>query len=533
MAIAAAACDPAESITPDAASAFTVVGITPADGAAQVALDSPIVIELSLPPAADFDVELTTLTGDAVAHATRIAGTTVTVVPDAPLWLATGHRLTARGQRSRDGLPLAPAFAATFATRDGTWTSRSIYSEATPPAAASLGAGASPALGVAPDGTVLAMWKSSQKLVHQRYTPGAGWAATSGTLPVIGDPDGVSIATVTWDRAAAAYAEYIGTTADIRATRGSSGGWTAPVTVSPYRIGGTRYDQFLGGIAGDDTTFALVFHRGQWADHRFNLYAAIDTGAGWSQPILVSELPGMASQSRIVSDGDGGYVIAWVQDSMDRSASEVWVAAMTAAGVVSTPVMLDGGHGATYSLDLAAARGRAQIAWGHIQPDDVGLRIVTRSFAGGVATPAQVVQLPGFSFGGEWIRVALTSTATLLTWTQYGALYARNERGGTWGSTKTIAPRPVELRDDIGRPVLTLDARGNATVIWTDLPYQGRRITRFARNSAAGWSAPAMLDQDTRSSYVWTAGVDPTGRVSTLWVASDGNGYSVVAGRLE
>lgn len=518
--------------TPDAASAFTVVGVTPADGAAQVALDTPIVIELSHPPAADFDVELTTLTGDAISHATRIAGTTVTLVPNAPLWLATGYRLAVSGQRSRDGLPLAPALVTTFATRDGTWTSRPIYSETSPPAAGSLGAGASPTLGVAPDGTVLAMWESSQKLVHQRYTPGAGWAMTSGTLPVTGDADDVSIAVVTSDRAAGAFAEYIGTRADIRATRGNSDGWTAPVTVSPYRVEDTRYDQSLGGIAGDQTSFALVFRRGEWADRRFNLYAAIDTGAGWSQPILVSELPGMASQSSIVSDGVGGYVIAWVQDAVDRSSSEVWVTAMTAAGVVSTPVMLDSGHGATYSLDLAAANGRAQIAWGHVELDDVGLRIVTRSFVAGAASPAQVVQLPGFSFGGEWIRVAVTTRATLLTWTRYGALYAQSESGGTWGATETIAPRPAEPRDEIGSPVLTLDARGNATVIWTDQPYQRPRITRYARKLSAGWSASETLDQD-RSSSVWAAGVDPAGRVSTLWVASVANGYSVFASRLE
>lgn len=65
----------------DDPSAFQVVSTSPVHDASDVALDTPIVLELSAPPAADFDVALTSSSGEAIAHTVRIVDRTVTLTP--------------------------------------------------------------------------------------------------------------------------------------------------------------------------------------------------------------------------------------------------------------------------------------------------------------------------------------------------------------------------------------------------------------------------------------------------------------------
>src|SRR5688500_12908086 len=88
---------------------LTVLSVSPASDAVDVALDTPITLELSAPPPADFAVALTASTGEPIEHALAIDGTTVTLTPADPLWIATSYDIAVAD------------FASKFHTRDGAW----------------------------------------------------------------------------------------------------------------------------------------------------------------------------------------------------------------------------------------------------------------------------------------------------------------------------------------------------------------------------------------------------------------------------
>ncbi|MBS1125055.1 MAG: hypothetical protein H6Q90_7283, partial [Deltaproteobacteria bacterium] len=104
---------------------------------------------------------------------------------------------------------------------------------------------------------------------------------------------------------------------------------------------------------------------------------------------------------------------------------------------------------------------------------------------------------------------------------------------GAWSAPAELDKIPASPNDEVGRPALALDDRGNATVVWTRVPQSGRRTTVVSRARGGPWSSPAQLDEGTGSTYVWTAGVDAAGRVTTAWTQTDGTGYTVWGAHLQ
>lgn len=522
--LAACSGDPASS------SSFRVIAVDPPADATEVALDTAIVVELSAPPAADFAVSLTAATGEPISHALAIDGAIVTITPSEPLWLASDYELVVDASaRAEDGESLATPFSSRFATRDGTWRNVALHAQPMM-AAAPLGAGAAPSLAVLADGTALASWDGGGDLYDQKLTPDTGWLAMPNRYDVTGgDPDAVRVAAGGPAHAIAAHEKWI-TRANIEARTYDGTRWSAPVEVAPYTVGTTRFDQFLGGVAAAEQTYALVFHRGDF-DAGFDLYAAVHANGAWSAPFLVEQLPGSASGSDIISDGRGGYVIAWTQSSADNTASAVYATTLSAAGVIGAPVQLDDGPGRTFSLSLARGGDTVWIAWAH-QQGTVGMRVVARPITAAGPGPAHAIALDGASPYGEWVQIAASSRGAALVFTQYGGVSAAIAAGGTWGPTAVLDPIPMS-NDEAGRPVVALDERGNATAVWTRVPASGRRTTVVARARGGRWSAPARLDEGTESTYAWTGGVDAAGRVTTAWTQAGASSYTVWAARLE
>ena len=501
----------ADPITP------SIVSVSPPDAAADVALETAITLELSSPPSTDFTVALAAETGEPIAHAMVIDETTVTITPTEPLWIATGYTVTTGD------------FTSTFTTRDGSWRNIALHSE-TMLAAAPLGSGSAPSIASLPDGTVLAGWESFGGIYDAKFTPATGWPAMPALLPISGgDPDSVEIAAASPVRAVAGHEKYIAR-ANIEARTYDGSAWSAPVTVAPYRVGDIRYDQYLGGVAASDQTYALAWHRGDF-DTTFDLYASLHTGS-WGAPILVEQLDGSAAGAKIVADGSGGYVIAWVQHAADELSTAVWVTTLSSSGVVGTPQKLDDGPGTTWSLSVARGGDTVWIAWAH-QDGNVAFRAVAQPIRGGVLGARHAIAVDGFSFGGEWTQIAASARGALLAYTQYGGVFASTFSGGTWSAVVEVDKIPNAPGDEVGRPALAIDDRGNATIAWTRVPQTGRRTTMFARARGGRWSAPAQLDEGTRSTYVWTAGIDAAGRVTTAWTQSDASGYTVWSAHLQ
>ena len=496
---------------------LTVLSVSPANGATDIALDTKITLELSAAPPADFDVDLKSL-GDPIAHAIAISGTTVTITPTDPLWIATDYDLA------------VATFGSKFGTRDGAWKNLELASM-TMLAAGPLGGGAAPSLTTLADGTVLAGWEGGASVFDQKFQPSTGWNAGPGQLDVVGDPGDVPVAASSASRAVMGYGRYI-TKDNIEARTYDGNQWSAPVTVAPYTVGTTKYDQYLGNVAATNQTFALVFHRGNFQTDQMDLYAAIHTNGTWSQPILVEQQAGEVSGGDIVDDGHGGYVIAWITRSVDKLSTAVWMTTLSASGTVGTPQLLDDASGSTWSLSLARGGDTVWIAWGH-QDGNVDLRVVARPLSPSGLGAAHEIPVHGFSFGGEWVRIAASARGALVSYTQYGAVYAAQLTNGAWSTIAELDKRPDNPNDEVGRPAITMDDRGNATAVWTRVPQSGRRTTFVSRARAGTWSQPTQLDKGTDSTYAWCAGVDAAGRVTTAWTQSTSTGYTVWGAYLE
>ena len=504
--------------TPASPTDVSIVSVSPPNAAVDVALETAITLELSEPPPADFAVALAAETGEPIEHSVAVDGTTVTLTPAEPLWIATGYTVT------------SGEFASTFTTRDGAWRKVELHAEMMS-AAAPLGSGSAPSIAVLSDGTAFAGWEGFGAIYDARFTPGTGWPATPNRLAITGgDPDGVQLAAASPVRAIAGHEKYVVTRPNIDARTFDGTSWSAPVTVAPYLVGDTRYDQYLGGVAATNQTYALVWHRGDF-DTAFDLYASLHTGS-WSEPILVEKLEGSASGAQIIDDGVGGYVIAWVQRSADNTASAVWMTTLSSSGVVGVPQKLDDGAGSTWSLSAVRGGDTVWIAWAH-QDGNIAFRVVAQPIRGGTAGARHEIAVDGFSFGGEWARIAASARGAVVVYTQYGGVFAATLTGTTWSAVAELDQIPSDPNADVGRPAVALDDRGNATVAWTRVPSTGRRTTMFARARGGRWTAPEQLDEGTRSTYVWTTGVDAAGRVTTAWTQSDSNGYTVWSARLQ
>ena len=514
------------------ASSFAVLAVAPANDAVEVDLATAITIELSAPPATDFAVTLAAATGEPIPHALAVDGTTVTLTPTDPLWIATDYTLAIDAAvRSDANEPLGEAFGSKFTTRDGAWQTIPLHAQPMM-AAAPLGAGAAPSLATLPDGTVLAGWEGGGELFDQKFTPATGWLGAPNRLDIVGgDPDGVEIAVASPTRAVAGHEKYV-TRANIEARTYDGAQWSAPITVAPYMIGTTRYDQYLGGVAATEQSYALVFHRGSFDTELFDAYASIHANGAWGAPFLVEQLAGSASGAEVAADGRGGYVIAWIQRSADKLSTAVWVTTLSGTGAVGQPQMLDDGPGTTYSLTLARGGDTVWIAWAH-QQGNVKLRVTARPLGASGLGTAHAIDLDGFSFGGEWARIAASANGAVLVYTQYGGVFAATATNGSWSAVAELDKISMTPGTDVGRPVVALDDRGNATAVWTRVPATGRRTTVVARARGGQWSAATQLDEGTGSTYVWTAGVDAAGRVTTAWTQSDTTSYTVWGAHLQ
>jgi hypothetical protein len=496
-----------------------VLAVTPAADAVDVALDTPIVLELSAPPPEDFTVALTE-GGEPVPHQLAITGTTVTLVPDAPLWLAAGYTLAVPDAQH----------SSSFATRDGAWKNLALGTQ-TMLAAAPLGAGAAPSIAALPDGTVFAGWEGGAAIYDQKFTPATGWLATPNTLSNTGDPDSVRVAAASPTRAVEGHERYI-TRANMEARTYDGTRWSPPVVVAPYQVGTTRYDQYLGNVAASEQTYALAFHRGSFDADAFDVYISIHNGSAWSAPILAEQLPGEASGADLVADGRGGYVLAWTQRSADKLNTAVYVATVSSTGTVGAPQLVDDGPGSTFSMMLARGGEATWIAWAH-QQGTTGMRFVARPFMNGALGTAHTIEVTGASAYGEWARIGASPRGAALVYTQYGAVHAAVFANGAWSQPFELDAIATNPLDDVGRPVVTVDDRGNATAVWTRVPNSGRRTTVAARARAGQWSPTTQLDEGTASTYAWTAGVDAAGRVTTAWTQDTPTGYVVWGAHLQ
>lgn len=247
-------------------------------------------------------------------------------------------------------------------------------------------------------------------------------------------------------------------------------------------------------------------------------------GRGWDRPSLLRmEDDGEVFDPRLAMNSQGDAMVVWQHSSATRNA--VWSARYSAeAGGWGRPTIASSHNVSDASAPRVAmdAAGNAMVAWR--QFDGVGTSIwVNLCEAGhswGVADAIGVEQA-GTAFDPQ-ITMNAAGNAIVM-WTQSGRQHSRiyachYVMGMGWGRTTRIGAH----NDNTAlSPQVAMDQRGNAIAVWDER--DGKRFKVFASRYVAGgvWGKPTRVDRrstsDAGDAFDPKVAMDAQGNAVVVW----------------
>ena len=245
-----------------------------------------------------------------------------------------------------------------------------------------------------------------------------------------------------------------------------------------------------------------------------------------------------ALHAQVATDGDGDAVYAWSAVQTATGLAQVQARSRSASGRLGARIALS--DPATEAFDVRVAvneRGAAVFSWVQFEPDRGGLALKLRSRSpGGSLGPIVTVTDPGATdVFDHTIAVARTGDA-MVAWTALdydtGALRARARSRSPHGTLGAV----VELADpslESFRPQVAMDARANATLVWTLADRATGHYRVQTRSRAAGGALGPVVELDAagRDSDEAKLAVDPDGDTVFAWLSFDGDARAVARSR--
>lgn len=481
----------------------TVSGTTPpspADGAVDVPVDTPIVLTFSEPIAAS-SVTSGTFTlsagGTTVTGSITVQGSTITFQPQTALDFSTAYTATASaGITDLAGNPLGSPYSWSFTTAAAPDTTPPTVSGATPP---------SPADGSVDVATNTAVTITfSEPMAAASFTSatfflGTGGSNVSGSISVNG-------ATAIFQPAAALSA---GTT------------YTATVKGSVTDL--------AGNPLGSDQSWSFTT-------------AAAPAGPAWGtatmlNPAGTTTYSNSNDGSLVKMDGQGNAIAIWSQFNPNLLQNELWSSRYTAptastAGSWSTPAVIVPAVSGQDIYDPALAvngNGQAILVWRDYVSAQDQSNLYSRYFDPSSGWGAQ--EAVNTTLNGMLMKVVLDSSGVAtMAWERskpnpsnpsvgvvktVGA--TRYVPGSGWGSEVLL-----EDLDYTGSysyvhvPSLALDSSGNVTAVWVMDDSTGYYL-HASRLVGGSWSAPVTIYSTPDYIQSYLAGADDSGNVTVTW----------------
>lgn len=328
----------------------------------------------------------------------------------------------------------------------------------------------------------------------------------------------------------AAWYQWDGVRSNIWAARFTpSGGWATALLLEADNAGDAVLPQVAAGQQGD----AFVVWR-QSDGTRTNIWGAhFAPGTGWgSAALLEHDDTGWAQGAQVAADGGGNATAVWSQG--DGNFTSIYSARYTSGAGWGVPTLLENTGGDAQEPQVALEGSGAAIAlWS--QFDGASYNIWTARFApaSGWAAPALLER-----DDSGWAltpKVSATSAGeAVAVWHQSDGARsniwaARYQRGLGWD-----APALVEHNDtgDALDPEISMDASGNAVVVWYH--YDGTRFNILANRYVAGggWGSPVLLEQNNAGDAALpVVALDTSGNAVAVWYQYDGARYNIWGNR--
>lgn len=378
------------------------------------------------------------------------------------------------------------------ADQSGSTIEALLMNQGATPVRISAGAGyaTSPRIAFDASGDAIAVWvqydNSRNNVWANRYTPASGWgspvmltdvsAANAASSPSLG-VDGAGNAVVTWGQEnAAVNSNHF----DIYASRytAATGSWSAPAMVS------NGVNSAYGSKVAVNTAGAMALIWVQMEDDGSTSNGPADvwgvTGsstAGWGAPVKVSSVPGsqqeVYGQTAVAIDAAGDVLAAWVQAN-GFGLFDIWASHLSAGHQWESPVTVSAGTvGECYGPDLAFdGSGNAMLVWEQQSAATSSQYVAASRFTAGAgwSTPVRISQDPGDTFD-QHVAVDASGNATVVWYQvpQGAAVTVRSNRylpATGWGTTQLIATTTTDGYTVYPVPRVGMNASGQSVVVW-------------------------------------------------------------------
>ncbi len=464
-------------------SGFRVVEVTPADGAAEVDVDTTVVLRFSEPVDPD-SLDAIALTG--VAAGLAADGSTVTLTPVARLPFDSELQVTATtALTSVTGDPLAAPWSSRFETRWRIWSEP----EAIGPASGQVGASMfRPYVVGAATGDAVAVWEDDAEGAYR--LSGARYAAADRTWS---QDEEIASGGAEYPLGPQLAADAAGNMLLVwRSVERIEHAWYNPENSAwyhgaPVYIGAAVLTPPLVALSPGGKGAAL------WNESGTRMVARLD-GDRWSPAETVG--PGNADGAALAVGDDATITVVWRNGdrlAARRSEGDGWGA--------SVPLWTDV-EGALADRPRVAALpdGRALAVWGVVRAD--GAEVHARLFDPELAAWGDDEVIGTADTASDTLpELAVTGSDVLVVWDDWnGGLYGRWWRDGAWQDAVLVVGADVMAPEH----ALAVDGEGDA-------------VTAFAHVSAAtfwpdreGWSAGPVGDNAVTVPIAVTfAGPDP------------------------
>lgn len=516
---------PAPAPAPDP-NALSIRSATPEAGATDVATDvRPRLLfshGLDAATATAGSIRLSSGQGTEV-FTPRVAGTELTLTPQRRLLPLTSYTLeigTSLAGTGGERLPAASSF--TFTTADASWSA---------PAALPAPAGGEHKVLVERSGAMTVVWTqdlgATTGVFGMRHTAEGGWSTPQQVNTGAGRVTQLVLSEGRDGEIFLGFAKLEGGVSySVFSSRFTAAtGWEAPHPLENSTL--SAHDV---RIASDPAGNAIAVWY-QWDGVRYSIWAARrPAGAAWGTAGVIETTNMPAAAPELAMNPGGEAIAVWTH--YDNTRNSVWAARYTPAGGWSSPRMVDLANvqDRVEPRVAVAPSGEAIAVWGEIDGANRTLRGSHFTPAGGWgATVSLEASGPADSFAA---RIGMDAAGhAIATWVRDGGasdVWTNRWVPGTgWGTARRMNPAGV-LSD---APVLAVNARGEALLVWRESPASGGLHLGAARyRPATGWTASERI---ASSAYEPHASLNDSGVGMLLWRPSATGSANIQGRRLD